>query len=190
MTIRAEYGNLLRIIDQGKGDNVKKRCYFPRCILRIWAVVLFLIPILAEPFGQPLVHAAPLSLSQLQARLATYRTKIQQQTKNIADMKAELQQAAQQRRIPNVGKLHQYATASGQRTQAYYNEPDYIRKLIEQIEKDPVLIARHSAILAAGVPTGQYGISRAHYLVEIDSACKVLPGSKTHFVVACLLVLI
>ncbi len=100
----------------------------------------------------------------LREKLDVVRAETVKNNENIAKMKAELDASAKATppRMPDATKLHPYATATGDRTAAYWAAPEYIRKLIDEFEAD-----RNRNLVQAGVLALGGGNPIAQYRIEI-----------------------
>ena len=94
-------------------------------------------------------------------KLAMIRKHIAKQQRNIQRMKDELKRNPEN---PDSRKLNDFfATATGQRTEAYEGESEYIQDLIDEFEGNWSRNIGHSVALATGA-----GGSRIRFMVEID----------------------
>lgn len=136
------------------------------------------VAILLAMFGGVSLAAAPRpSLDELEATLLILKRSENEQRQNILAMQQELKDAAAQKRIPDISKLKHYATATGQRTEAYRQAPKQIQALIDAFEHrtlanmaDAFRLGIASIIggkLGHAIRTYQIEIKRSEYFITI-----------------------
>ncbi len=97
-------------------------------------------------------------------KIAVIDAEIAKHRANMQRMRATLNEAIKNHTQPDVSKLHQIATATGQRTAAYHAKPPWMQDMIDKFEsKNPAGAAATLAML-----TAVSGIGRAHYIMEIS----------------------
>ncbi len=130
------------------------------------SVILFLIGMALALPESPVYANESLSLADLKQRVEVYQAELDHHAEVIRKLEARLAEAKSENRKPDISGLHQLATAAGQRTQAYHQKPDYIRKLIDDLEHNKVLSAIGVAKLSAGTAAGE--IEKASIQVEVQ----------------------
>lgn len=98
-------------------------------------------------------------------KLAVLEALIEQQRRNIQKMEKELADAKREGRNPDPKKLNAYATATGDRKQAYREKSRYVKNLIDRFEDEAPNTA-HATLLALATLKGK--LWQMHYKIEID----------------------
>lgn len=112
--------------------------------------------------------ASTASLKELEGQAQVYRNNIKKQQRNIELMTQELQTNPDH---PDTKKLNSFfATAAGVRTQAYLDEPPYIKALIDKLEADPLLKTLNFTTMSKYPNNIAFG----HFKVEIERSQKFI----------------
>jgi len=118
--------------------------------------------------GGSLAQPTPEERAAIEQKMQVLRENIAQQQRNIALMTQELQNHPDN---PDPKRLSSFfATAAGYRDPAFYQQPDYIKALIDKLEHDKILMAANAATLAQNGTN----IAVAHYKIEIERSQKFI----------------
>jgi len=115
-------------------------------------------------------------VKKLEGTLGVLNAEIDKNNNNIRKMQDRLKESKRNRTSPDMSKLHQSATAGGQRTAAFYEMPEYLQAIIDDFEKASIANAVDSIILAANMFSGDK--ATAHYITEISRSHQFIEKIK------------
>jgi len=104
-------------------------------------------------------------IEDIDQKLKMLNAEIAKHQANHKRMQDLLIEARKKGTVPDLGRLKQYATATGQRTKEYHQAQPWLKKLIDEFEGDKVYNAKQAAGLAT--KTAFIGINRASYVQEM-----------------------
>ncbi|MCK5098165.1 MAG: hypothetical protein KAR45_08670, partial [Desulfobacteraceae bacterium] len=108
-------------------------------------------------------QALTAKLQGMNQKLSRLNAEIKKHKSNASKMQAILDDANKNHTKPDISKLHQVATATGQRTPVYHSSPPWLQALIDKFEsRNRILPAIELACSMAW-----NGIHKAHYMMEI-----------------------
>jgi len=105
-------------------------------------------------------------------KIEQIEAEVSHQREIIRKMEQELAAAKREDRKPDIGKLQQMATATGQRTTAYHGKPKHIQEAIDQLEGETSSNVKDAGGLAAAWATGSF--ERGVYQTEIRRSTRYI----------------
>lgn len=130
--------------------------------------LVFMVSLLLCTHQPAIADLTDAERAELNERASVYRAMIKKQLQNIQKMTNELQVRPDN---PNTKMLGQFfATVTGYRSPEYYKEPEYIRALIEKVEKDKLLVAGN---IGTGLEN-LHNVAAGHFKIEIERSRKFI----------------